>query len=434
VAVEAMEGTDAVIERAGRLAGAGVRIVKVAKPQSGHALRRAGGGLATVRAMQRRGRDRAVGGCRADAHVRSPGSARGGECGRHRPRRSGGRADDAAGGCRRRRCARPAPRAPAGVDARRRAGAVVDTRPDEAQEVATRFTGLRGPRRSRDVVPLVDAVTIAVPTEVHREAASRFSIAGWRRSWRSRWRPRWRRPMRSSRWRAPGRHARRGAHRALQSRRDSRLAARARPALRGGAPPGVFPERSLDIDVVFDLMIHDLDLVAVARRLRAAPDRGGGSARPDTEGGIANARLRFASGLSQPDREPGLRREGAQVPGLRPPHLRFRRLHGPGGPGLPARGRRDRAPADRLGAAGARTRSHCGSRSRPSPGRPGPVGPRSPERMAVGHWPWLTPSWTVWRRPERRAPDPSWAAAPLTATSCVDCLIQGRGRATFTPQ
>jgi hypothetical protein len=32
VAVEAMEGTDAVIARAGQLAGAGVRIVKVAKP------------------------------------------------------------------------------------------------------------------------------------------------------------------------------------------------------------------------------------------------------------------------------------------------------------------------------------------------------------------------------------------------------------------
>lgn len=32
VAVEAMEGTDAVIERAGRLAGPGVRIIKVAKP------------------------------------------------------------------------------------------------------------------------------------------------------------------------------------------------------------------------------------------------------------------------------------------------------------------------------------------------------------------------------------------------------------------
>ena len=33
VAVEAMEGTDQVIARAGRLAGAGVRIVKVAKPK-----------------------------------------------------------------------------------------------------------------------------------------------------------------------------------------------------------------------------------------------------------------------------------------------------------------------------------------------------------------------------------------------------------------
>ena len=32
VAVEAMEGTDLVIARAGQLAGAGVRIVKVAKP------------------------------------------------------------------------------------------------------------------------------------------------------------------------------------------------------------------------------------------------------------------------------------------------------------------------------------------------------------------------------------------------------------------
>ena len=32
VAVEAMEGTDEVIERAGRLAGAGIRVVKVAKP------------------------------------------------------------------------------------------------------------------------------------------------------------------------------------------------------------------------------------------------------------------------------------------------------------------------------------------------------------------------------------------------------------------
>ena len=34
---------------------------------------------------------------------------------------------------------------------------------------------------------------------------------------------------------------------------------------------GTFPERSLDIDVVFDLMIHDLDLLLVDRR-RAGGD------------------------------------------------------------------------------------------------------------------------------------------------------------------
>ena len=31
---------------------------------------------------------------------------------------------------------------------------------------------------------------------------------------------------------------------------------------------GTFPDRSLDIDVVFDLMIHDLDVDAVDRRSR----------------------------------------------------------------------------------------------------------------------------------------------------------------------
>ncbi len=41
VAVEAMEGTDEVIGRAGFLAGPGVSIVKVAKPEPGHAIRRA---------------------------------------------------------------------------------------------------------------------------------------------------------------------------------------------------------------------------------------------------------------------------------------------------------------------------------------------------------------------------------------------------------
>jgi predicted dehydrogenase len=57
-----------------------------------------------------------------------------------------------------------------------------------------------------------------------------------------------------------------------------------------------FPERSLDIDVVFDVMIHDLDIMlAVDRSAVVAVEAVGVpvlTARVD----IANARLRFASG------------------------------------------------------------------------------------------------------------------------------------------
>ena len=59
---------------------------------------------------------------------------------------------------------------------------------------------------------------------------------------------------------------------------------------------GTFPDRSLDIDVVFDLMIHDLDIVlAIVKADVASIDAVGVpvlTPRPD----IANARLRFASG------------------------------------------------------------------------------------------------------------------------------------------
>ena len=59
---------------------------------------------------------------------------------------------------------------------------------------------------------------------------------------------------------------------------------------------GTFPERSLDIDVVFDLMIHDLDVVLSIVASEVVGIEAVGVAvltpRPD----IANARLRFASG------------------------------------------------------------------------------------------------------------------------------------------
>jgi len=59
---------------------------------------------------------------------------------------------------------------------------------------------------------------------------------------------------------------------------------------------GTFPERSLDIDVIFDLMIHDLDvlLAVVPSEVAAVEAVGVNVLTPRVD--IANARLRFASG------------------------------------------------------------------------------------------------------------------------------------------
>lgn len=55
VAVEAMEGTDAAIARAGELAGGGIRVVKVAKPNQDMRFDVPVVGIATVEAMRRAG-------------------------------------------------------------------------------------------------------------------------------------------------------------------------------------------------------------------------------------------------------------------------------------------------------------------------------------------------------------------------------------------
>jgi UDP-2,3-diacylglucosamine hydrolase len=55
VAVEAMEGTDEVIGRAGYLAGPGVRIVKVAKPNQDMRFDVPVIGIATIQAMRQAG-------------------------------------------------------------------------------------------------------------------------------------------------------------------------------------------------------------------------------------------------------------------------------------------------------------------------------------------------------------------------------------------
>jgi predicted dehydrogenase len=59
---------------------------------------------------------------------------------------------------------------------------------------------------------------------------------------------------------------------------------------------GTFPERSLDIDVVFDLMIHDLDLVLSLVRSDVASIEAVGVPVLTGRVDIANARLRFENG------------------------------------------------------------------------------------------------------------------------------------------
>jgi len=59
---------------------------------------------------------------------------------------------------------------------------------------------------------------------------------------------------------------------------------------------GTFPDRSLDIDVVFDLMIHDLDVVLSLVPSEVTSVEAVGVAVLTHKPDIANARLRFGSG------------------------------------------------------------------------------------------------------------------------------------------
>lgn len=59
---------------------------------------------------------------------------------------------------------------------------------------------------------------------------------------------------------------------------------------------GVFPDRSLDIDVIFDVMIHDFDLLLATVQSEVVSIEAVGVAVLTDRTDIANVRLRFASG------------------------------------------------------------------------------------------------------------------------------------------
>ena len=174
--------------------------------------------------------------------------------------------------------------------------AVVDINRKRADEIAATH-GTRALYDARDVHGIVDAVTIAVPTALHAQIALPLLAAGVPVLVEK--------PMAASLEQADAMIAaagRAGVPLAVgHTERFNPAIEMARGMLT--APRfievhrlGTFPERSLDIDVVFDLMIHDLDVVLslVGSDVESIDAVGVPvlTGRVD----IANARLRFANG------------------------------------------------------------------------------------------------------------------------------------------
>jgi predicted dehydrogenase len=174
--------------------------------------------------------------------------------------------------------------------------AVVDIDRPRAEQIAAEH-GTAALTDSREVLGRVDAVTIAVPTERHAAIALPFLTSGVSALIEK--------PMARSLEEADGMiAAARQADVTLavgHTERFNPAVTTARPFL---SDPrfievhrlGTFPERSLDIDVVFDLMIHDLDVVLslVASEVESIDAVGVPVLTGKVD--IANARLRFANG------------------------------------------------------------------------------------------------------------------------------------------
>jgi predicted dehydrogenase len=174
--------------------------------------------------------------------------------------------------------------------------AVVDKIPERAAEAAA-TTGARALTDCRELVGQVDAVVVAVPTEVHRDVALPFLERGTAVLVEK--------PLARSLAEADEIVA---AARASGATLAVGHTERYNPAVAAVLPLvtsprfievhrlGVFPDRSLDIDVVFDLMIHDLDVILSLVRSDVVSIEAVGVPVLTPRYDIANARLRFASG------------------------------------------------------------------------------------------------------------------------------------------
>lgn len=173
---------------------------------------------------------------------------------------------------------------------------VVDADAARAEDVA-RANGTTVVASARDLIGRVDAVCVAVPTEAHAEVAVPLLEAGVHVLVEK--------PMSRS-------LAEADAILAASVKSGATLAVghieHFNPAVVAARPQihdprfievhrlGTFPERSLDIDVVFDLMIHDIGLVLelVGSEVTGIEAVGVPVLTPRVD--IANARLKFANG------------------------------------------------------------------------------------------------------------------------------------------
>ncbi len=174
--------------------------------------------------------------------------------------------------------------------------AVVDTNEPRAGENAGGL-GARAYTSVRDILGEVDLVSIAAPTEAHAEIATLCLDRGIPVLVEK--------PLARTVGEADAiiaAAAKAGVVLAVgHTERFNPAVMAARPAV---ANPGfvevhrlgTFPERSLDIDVVFDLMIHDLDLVLSMVDSEVTAIEAVGVPVLTDRADIANARIKFASG------------------------------------------------------------------------------------------------------------------------------------------
>jgi predicted dehydrogenase len=178
-----------------------------------------------------------------------------------------------------------------------RLAAVFDRHPERADEIAAKFPGVKAAESLEDLAAGVDAAIVAVPTSSHLEVAERLLDAG-------------RHVLVEKPMAATVAEAERMLERAdarsvrLQVGHVERFNPAAEALRNVGEARFVevhrlspFPNRSLDIDVILDLMIHDLDLLAAIDSTEPVQVDAVGVPVLTGKVDIANVRIRFASGL-----------------------------------------------------------------------------------------------------------------------------------------